>query len=524
MAPQSNSGGQAYLPLKGLRVIDLTLLIPGDLATRKLADLGAEVVKIEPPGPGDYLRHIPPATDGMGVHFWNLNRGKRSVALDLRAPADRAVFDSLADVADVIVEVSTPGKYDRLGIDFKAMRAKRPELVVCSISGFGQTGPWALLPSHGMNMDALGGNVITIPHKGAVAMDYRLSTSLASEMGAMNAAFSILAAVHGARTGKGGAWIDVSCWDAGFEIHRSGLVKSISGLDKTMPDLRDSVLYAPYECADGRLFIFCAIERKFWESFCRLVGREDLMARWQGPEGGVDYRMGDTELRTEMERIMAAETSEAWFEKFLEHRIPGCPLYEEQDLPQLNHTASRGLIRHQEGAPLPIIGDPVRYHSHDWRPGLDQSRAPALDADREEVIAEWLGQGDSDKAAIRALQLGYAHSFDSRNADAFAALYTPDAEITQHTGHVFAGHDKLRKAVERMPPANGGYHRIGATEIEISGETAQARCAYLARTADGRLAEGHYQDTYRKTDQGWKIATRAVFIDRWLETGETGQA
>lgn len=125
---------------------------------------------------------------------------------------------------------------------------------------------------------------------------------------------------------------------------------------------------------------------------------------------------------------------------------------------------------------------------------------------------------DADQDEIRQLQLRYAEAFDARDADAFAAVYTPDAIVVQHTGHRFSGHEKLRKAVSNMPPRGEGFHRVGETETRVDGDSATARCGYLARTADGRMAEGHYLDEYRRTDDGWRIARREVHIDRWLDS------
>jgi crotonobetainyl-CoA:carnitine CoA-transferase CaiB-like acyl-CoA transferase len=224
----------AYRPLEGVRILDLCKLVPGDLATRKLAELGADVVKLEDAGTGDPVRLIPPFLGENSVHHWNLNRAKRSVAADLRTAEGKALFHALADKADAIVEVSVPGRFEKLGIDFAAMRRQRPQLVICSITGFGQTGPWSTLPSHGMNMDALAGNVILTQRNGYPAMDYRLSSSVSSELGAMNAALAVSASIFAAREGRGGCWIDISCWDAGFEMHRAGIAKQMSAWSRKM--------------------------------------------------------------------------------------------------------------------------------------------------------------------------------------------------------------------------------------------------------------------------------------------------
>lgn len=381
----------SYQPLTGLRVLDLARLIPGDLASRKLADLGAEVVKVEPPGVGDYLRVLPPRIGEVGVHHWNLNRGKRSIQLDIHSAQGRETFLALADVADAILEVSIPGRYLASGIDFAQLRANRPSLVVCSLSGFGQTGPLATLPSHGMNIDALAGCVTTQGKDGRLKIDYSLSTSVANELGALNAALATTAALLGARTTGQGEWIDISCWDAGVEIQRSALARSAAGQSFDVNEMADSVLYNLYRCADGQYVVFCAIEEKFWRRFCEGIQRPDLVARWQGPLGGVDHRQGDEGLRTELDGIFATLDSSNWFRRFLDWQIPGCPLMRGADLLDLEHMKARGLVQQRDSSPVAHVADPIRWMSDGSRPGDHAAHSRELGADTEAVLREWLG-------------------------------------------------------------------------------------------------------------------------------------
>jgi crotonobetainyl-CoA:carnitine CoA-transferase CaiB-like acyl-CoA transferase len=377
-----------------VRVLDLTRLVPGDLASRKLADLGADVLKIENPDGGDYLRSLPPRVGDTGVHHWNLNRGKRSVVLDLNSEQDKKTLLSLAAVADVLLEVSVPGKYSAMGIDFTELRRKYPSLVICSISAFGQNGPLATLPAHGMNLDALAGCMHSKTVGDRAVIDLDLSTSLASELGALNAALAVSAAVLCARGGGGGAWIDISCWDSAVEIQRATLVRVAAGVPADQESVLDAVLYSLYEASDGRLVLFCAIEKKFWERFCTEVGRPDLIARWSGPTGGVDYRTGDRFLREELKRIFLTSDSETWFERFLTWRIPGSLVMNGKLLPHFSHTTARALWRTRPGESLPTIGDPIRWMDDGTRAGMDATRSPELGEHTATALRDWLGEAE----------------------------------------------------------------------------------------------------------------------------------
>ena len=208
------------LPLEGVKVVELAQLLPGPLLGRKLADLGADVVKVEPPR-GDPMRGFPPLVGERSVMFEAVNRCKRSVALDLRTEDDRHRLEMLLDAADVVVEGYRVGALEALGVDLNAARVRRPELVVCSISGFGQDGPLAHLPAHGLNVDFLSAGLAVTGEDG----DYRLATdvSYGVELGAINGATAVLAALLRARSTGRGAWLDVYCWDASAEAHRLSL-------------------------------------------------------------------------------------------------------------------------------------------------------------------------------------------------------------------------------------------------------------------------------------------------------------
>jgi len=372
-----------YRPLEGIRILDISRLYPGALATKKLADLGADVVKVEEPGRGDYIRTIPPLVGGKGVLHMLLDPGKRSVALNLNRPDDLATFHRLAWAADVIVESARPGRWGEIGVDLAELRRRRRELVVCSVSGFGQTGPLAPLPSHGMNMDALSGILILADWKGRQRF-ISLGFSIGVEMGASNAALGIAAAIYGAKTNGEGVWIDASCWDGAVETQRMPIAAHV-GAGAPIGELHDpGALYDLYETVDGKLVLFCAIERKFWESFCGGVARPDLAARWSGAD--VDF--GDTSLREELEKIFVTKTAAEWEKHFFEWDVPGSAVLRISEVLEHPHTAARALVG---GDGKPLVSNPLRWHDLGERPGDEFTEPPGLGEHTEEVLNEWLG-------------------------------------------------------------------------------------------------------------------------------------
>ena len=379
-------------PLAGVRVLDLTRLLAGATATRKLADLGAEVVKVEEPGRGDYLRTIPPYVDGEGLMHRVLNRGKKSIALDYRTPDGRATLDRLALAADVLVEVSRPGRLAEFGIDLADLRRRHPRLVVCSVSAYGQTGPLATLPAHGMNMDAFAGWVSTDPHQGRRRIASGIFTSVAVELGGLNGAIGILAALLEARSTGQGAWLEISCWDAAVEATRLRLAH-LGATGEDLFDVRElGPLYDVYVAGDGREVLFGALESKFWERFCAGVGRPDLAARWKG-NGAVQFE-GDDDVRRELDAIFATAPAAEWIERFTAWEVPGAEILHPRDVLEHPHFAARGLRDETPGDdPVPSILDPVVWVETQTRPGTGAAPSPALGEHTDEILKAWLEGG-----------------------------------------------------------------------------------------------------------------------------------
>lgn len=261
--------------LEGIRVIDLSRLLPGPACTWYLYGLGAEVIKVEDPVGGDYLRHVPPfGPDGLGAWFTALNAGKRSVALDLKEAGDRAAFRALLRDADVLLEGFRPGVMARLGLDPAELCQSFPRLVIASLTGFGQTGPLAEEPGHDLDYCALAGLLsLAARHGGVPDVPGVQVADLAG--GALTTALAITAAlVERARTGRG-QWLDVSMTEGALALALPALASTWAGeppkpgaetLSGGLP------LYGLYRCADDRVLALAALEPKFWQRLVEVIG------------------------------------------------------------------------------------------------------------------------------------------------------------------------------------------------------------------------------------------------------------
>jgi crotonobetainyl-CoA:carnitine CoA-transferase CaiB-like acyl-CoA transferase len=265
-------------PLAGVRILDLSRLLPGPFCTLLLADLGAEVVKIEDLEGGDYIRAMPPFVDGQGAYFLALNPGKKSVCLNLKAPAGRDIFLRLAAGSQVVVESFRAGTVDRLGIGFEAVRAVNPGIVYCSISGFGQDGPDRDRAGHDLDFCARAGILGLTGRPGGVPAIPPVQ--IADLSSAMYAAAGILAYLRESeRTGRGRR-LDIGMLDSAVAWMVMPVAEHEAG-ERGGPGGRPLTgkhpCYNVYRTRDGRHVSLAALEKKFWCAFCAKVGRDDLL-------------------------------------------------------------------------------------------------------------------------------------------------------------------------------------------------------------------------------------------------------
>ncbi len=343
-------GGLTGPPLRDVRVLDLTRLLPGAYATLLLSDLGAEVIKIEDPRGGDGMRSLRSHPDGRNPYFERLNRSKRSVTLDLRMPEASGVLDALAARADVIINSFRPSTARRLRVDPETMRSRHPHLVCASISGFGPSGPYVERAAHDVNYQALAG-LLRPP---------ALPGPLVGDIGsAMQAAMRIVAALfQRSRTGLGSV-VDVS-------IHQAALEWSMF---PTTADLA-SACYNIYETADGRWLALGALEPKFWKGFCERIERPDLTALQHAAEPE------RTRVLNEVRAIVRTRSRADWLERF----------------------AGDDICLTAVSTPEETMVDP---HVRATAPTRGESPAPALGVDTDAVL-EQAGIDGAARAALRA--------------------------------------------------------------------------------------------------------------------------
>ena len=284
-------------PLHGIRIIECSALGPAAI-TMPLVDLGAEVIKVEPPT-GDYIREMTwPIVEGVSLMHLHINRGKRSIVMDLRNEEDVATFKELAAVADVVVEAMRPGGLARRGVGYEDLRKIHPGLVFCTISGYGMTGPYRDLPAHGVAFDTWAG--IVTPQVNEDGFAYLPEhASMGIHAGPLFGALGILAAVLRARTTGEGSFLEIAQSDAAaaMDWYRSETWRAYERPESEVTGNKaddyerrepgtagmiEGVRYQVYEAKDGRYVLFMASEQAFWKNFCDAVGRPDLFEQWPG--------------------------------------------------------------------------------------------------------------------------------------------------------------------------------------------------------------------------------------------------
>ncbi len=382
-------------PLAGIRVLDLSRLLPGPLATSMLAELGAQVDKIEDPGGGDYLRLMPPQIGGMNAVFHALNRGKRSVVLDLKQPAARAALLRLADRYDVVVESFRPGVLDRLGLGHAALSAANPRLVFCAITGYGQTGPLAQRAGHDVDYLARAGVLgMTGPEGAAPQLPGMQVADVGG--GALFAVAGILAALMARGVTGRGRFVDVSMCEGALSFGLFGMMSRFGGMGAVAgADVLGGGIapYNTYRTRDGRAVALGALEPKFWGTFCRGVGLPfDLEALAPGPH--------QAECKRKVAEIIASRTRAEWAEFAEAHDCCLEPVLDPEELPDDPQHRARGVFSRvtlADGATLDVPRTPLGAGS---APGPD-AEAPRHGAHTREVLRE-AGFEDTEIAALGA--------------------------------------------------------------------------------------------------------------------------
>ncbi len=287
--------------LHGVRVVDLSQYIPGPLATRQLADLGADVIKIEPPG-GDPMRYFMHREDDEPSPIYrHLNRGKRVCKLDLKSESGRDTLGELLAEADILLESFRPGVLARLGFDRDRLENLNPELIHCALSGFGQTGPYAQRAGHDINYCALSGQSIVSGTAERPVIGY---PPIADHASALQAAVTMLAALHAKQLGRGGAHLDISITES---ILAWQYLPALGHADERAASILNggAACYNLYQCADGAFISLGAIETAFWDNLCRALGKPEWIERQYEP-------MPQEDLISAVAGLIASHPVEHW--------------------------------------------------------------------------------------------------------------------------------------------------------------------------------------------------------------------
>ncbi len=383
------------LPLSGLRVLDLTRVLAGPYCTMVLADLGAEVIKVEVPGRGDDARHFGPFVGPESAYFMSLNRNKKSVALNLKHERGRQVFLKLVRRADVLVENFRPGTMDKLGLGYGRLSAENPALVYAAISGFGHTGPYRTKPAYDIVVQGMGGIMSITGHPGGPPT--RVGASIGDITAGLFGAVGILAALREReRTGRG-RFVDVAMLDCQVAILENAIARyEVSGeVPGPIGNRHPSITpFTAVEASDGYLIIAVGNDA-LWEKFCRLVGREDLLddPRFRTNQ---DRTENWDELEPLLADIFSTRTVQEWLSALGDAGIPCGPINTIDRVVSDPQVRARGMIvtvDHPDAGPVKMAASPVKLAPP---PPCHYRPSPRLGEHTREVLAALAGLAEEE--------------------------------------------------------------------------------------------------------------------------------
>jgi formyl-CoA transferase/CoA:oxalate CoA-transferase len=388
-------------PLEGILVVDLTRVLSGPYATMLLGDLGATVLKVESPGTGDTTRHSAPFKNGQSHYFLSINRNKQSVAIDLSTDEGRRLVRQLCDKADVLIENFRPGMLKKLGLAPESFEQTNPGLVICSISGFGQTGPLRDRIAYDVITQAMSGVISTNGDPDGAPM--RLSVPLGDLTGGLMATIGVLAALCGRRQGRGERYVDLSLHDG--LISMLGYMATLYEVSGRTPERVGSrhhsiVPYGIFETRDGHLAI-AIFTSKFWEKFCTAIGQPEL-AHAERFRRTRDRMANRVELESLVEAVLMERSTAEWTALFEQADVPASPILSVPDAVEHAHTRSRGMfptLSHPAYGSVRVPGPPVRLGG---KAIADPAAPPLLGEHTAAVLQGVLGLDAAEIARLAA--------------------------------------------------------------------------------------------------------------------------
>jgi crotonobetainyl-CoA:carnitine CoA-transferase CaiB-like acyl-CoA transferase len=388
-------------PLQGIRVLDFTRVLAGPAASLALADLGAEVLKVEPPETGDETRLFPPLREKESHYFLSVNRGKKSIVVDLKNDAGVALAKALAAKCDILIENYRPGVMDRLGLGYETLSAINPRLIYCAISGYGMTGPLRDRPSFDIVLQAMSGALSVNGEPGRPPT--KLGIPLGDLVGGISGPIGILAALYERSVTGRGRLIDVSLFDG--LIGMLGYLAQLAFFTGEDPKPQGSehpnlVPYGIFPAQDGSIVVACLMN-SFWERICKALGMQDWIE---------DPRFATIEKRRDNRRLVNERISEFTRQKsvadlvelFTQHQVPHAPILGIKDALSQPQAVARGVVvetDHQALGKIPIVNRPVKF------PGDPQpvpAAPPVLGQHTDEILRHILGLTSQQIEELRA--------------------------------------------------------------------------------------------------------------------------
>ena len=369
--------------LDGITVLDFTRLLPGPFCTQLLCNLGADVIKIEDPQLGDYMRSVPPIVHDVSYPFAMVNRGKRSLAVDLKTTEGQEILRKLVGRADVVIEQFRPGVMARLGADYDGLAMWNPKLIYCSFSGYGQNGPYKDLPGHDINFEALAG-ILSVTRNRDERRPAVPGVPIGDLAGGFNAALAILASLRTRdRTGRG-EFIDVSIYDTAVTLLVLGLARYFATGEEPLPGetlLTGSFpFYSLYETKDGGWLSVATVEPKFWQRMCELIGAPELSDR-QFAEVAERPAIAETLAARFLERTLAE-----WEELFFAEKLPIAGVRRVPEVVRDPQVKARGLLPTVDVpgvGKLQVISHPAKHTATETR---NPARVPKKGQDTEAIL------------------------------------------------------------------------------------------------------------------------------------------
>ncbi len=373
-------------PLQGIKVVDLTRVLAGPFCTMTLSDLGAEIIKIEKPGTGDDSRAFGPHLNGESAYFMSINRGKKSLTLDLKAEQGREVFLKLIEKADVVVENFKPGVMKKLGLSYENLIKINPRLIYCASSGFGQTGPYSSRPAYDLIIQGMGGLMsITGPD---ASQPTKVGSSIADIFAGVFSAIGILSALYNRTVTGRGQMVDVAMLDCMVAILENAIARFTgSGIDPVPIGNRHPSI-APFtsvKTSDGYINIACGNDQ-LWNKLCEIIGRPEFAAdpRFVTNRSRCDYM---PELLPLLNEAMCGQTSAAWLQKLEAGHVPAGPINTISQVLSDPQVLARNMLlelTHPVAGLVKIPGSPIKLSE---TPAEIKAPAPVLGQHNEEILA-----------------------------------------------------------------------------------------------------------------------------------------